>query len=232
MKQLHARLRALAHQYHKPEFVENDPVQFPHGYCKQQDIEISGLLTAYISFGRRVMIIDSATRLDAMMGHRPHAYVLSEAWRADFNDSRRTFYRTLNNGDMARMFEFLYGVYRDFQTMEEWILNEKRGLPIDTLLYGLGLKRSSAQKKLNMFLRWMVRKNSPVDLGCWSGVDPCELIIPLDTHVHQMALELGITKSKTASFKTAEEITEFFKVIFPDDPCLGDFALFGMGVNR
>ena len=83
-----------------------------------------------------------------------------------------------------------------------------------------------------MFMRWMVRNDGIVDLGLWKTVNSKDLIIPLDTHVHSMALELGITKRKTTDFKTAMEITDYFKTIWPFDPCLGDFALFGYGVNN
>lgn len=232
MNELHAYLIQLADKYHQPEFISDDPVQFPCRYSMQQDIEVSGLLTAYISFGRRKMIIDAAERLDQIMGRQPYQYVLSGKWKEDFKEGEKTYYRTLKNRDIAAMFYFFEEVYSRCNTLEEWIIEEDKGLPIETLLYGLGFGKSSAQKKLNMFMRWMIRKDSPVDIGCWQKLHPRDLIIPLDTHVHQMALELGITKSKTGSFKTAIEITDFFREIFPDDPCLGDFALFGFGVNR
>ena len=92
------------------------------------------------------------------------------------------------------------------------------------------LKNNSSCKRLNMFLRWMCRKNSPVDFGIWD-YDPKNLIIPLDVHVMQAAQKLGLTKAKTPSFKTAIEITEEMKEAFPNDPCRGDFALFGYGLN-
>ena len=232
MDHLHTHLINLAHQYHQSDFIESDPIQFPRRFTQLQDIEISGLLTAYISFGRRKMIIDAAERLHTLMDHAPYKYVLSEKWKDDFKNGDKTFYRTLANKDIASMFYFLHTVYTLHDSMQSWMIAENKGLPIETLLFGLGLSKTSAQKKLNMFMRWMIRRNSPVDIGCWTELDPRDLIIPLDTHVHQMALELGITQSKTASFKTATEITNYFKAIFPDDPCLGDFALFGFGVNR
>lgn len=232
MDDLQQQLIFFAHKYHQPEFIKDDPIQFPRQFTKQQDIEISGLLTAYISFGRRAMIIKSAKRLHELMSDSPHNYVLSEKWKNDFKEEKVSFYRTLSNRDMYTMLSFLAAVYNNYSTMEEWIIATNQGLPIQTLLHGLGLKKSSAQKKLNMFLRWMIRKDSPVDIGCWKNIDAKDLIIPLDTHVHQMALTFGITGSKAASFKTAVEITDYFKEIFPEDPCLGDFALFGMGVNR
>lgn len=232
MDNLQQQLIFFAHKYHQAEFIKDDPIQFPCQFTKQQDIEISGLLTAYISFGRRAMIIKAATRLHELMAYSPYEYVLSEKWRIDFMGDKTSFYRTLSNKDIISMMSFLFSIYKNHKTMEDWMIDNNQGLPIETLLYGLGLKKGSAQKKLNMFLRWMIRKDSPVDIGCWKKIAASELIIPLDTHVHQMALEFGITTCKTASFKTAVEITEYFKRIFPEDPCLGDFALFGMGVNR
>ena len=95
------------------------------------------------------------------------------------------------------------------------------------------LTGTSACKRLAMFLRWMVRKDGIVDFGIWgTSIRPHELIIPLDTHVHQISLELGLTNQKNATLKTAVEITEALKEVFPDDPCLGDFALFGYDINR
>ncbi len=232
MTKLQNHLINLANQYHQYDFIEKDPIQFPHMYTLLQDIEISGLLTAYLSFGRRSMIIDAAHRLNNLMNHQPYIYVTSQQWHKDFSDTDKTFYRTLSNGALADMFSFLYTVYQKHDSLEDWILLQNKSLPIDALLEGLGFSNKSAQKKMNMYMRWMVRKNSPVDIGCWKKINPCDLIIPLDTHVHQMALELGITQSRTASFKTALEITNYFKTIFPEDPCLGDFALFGFGVNR
>ena len=232
MNKLQNHLIELANCYHQPSFIGDDPIQFPCSYNRLQDIEVSGLLTAYISFGRRKMIIDAATRLHGIMEGKPYEYVVSCRWIEDFKEGDKTFYRTLANKDIAGMFYFLHSIYAKHESLEEWIVTENKGLPIETLLDGLGLAKTSAQKKLNMFMRWMIRKDSPVDIGCWKKLHPRDLVIPLDTHVHQMALELGITKSKTASFKTAMEITNYFKSIFPEDPCLGDFALFGFGVNR
>ena len=103
MNQLQKQLIALAHQYHQPVFIESDPIQFPCSYTKLQDIEVSGLLTAYISFGRRKMIIDAAQRLDTMMSRQPHAYVISGQWKEDFKEGDKTFYRTLANKDIASM---------------------------------------------------------------------------------------------------------------------------------
>ena len=232
MNKLQNHLVELANRYHQPSFIGDDPIQFPCSYNRLQDIEVSGLLTAYISFGRRKMIIDAASRLHGIMDGKPYEYVVSCRWKEDFKEGDKTFYRTLANKDIAGMFYFLHSIYAKHESLEEWIVTENKGLPIETLLDGLGLAKTSAQKKLNMFMRWMIRKDSPVDIGCWKKLHPRDLVIPLDTHVHQMALELGITKSKTASFKTAMEITNYFKSIFPEDPCLGDFALFGFGVNR
>ena len=92
------------------------------------------------------------------------------------------------------------------------------------------LKGNSACKRLVMFLRWMVRRDSAVDFGIWKSIDPVDLLIPLDTHVYQQAVRLNITERKSADMRAAIEITEFFKDIYPDDPSKGDFALFGYGV--
>ena len=153
--------------YHRADFIQSDPVQFPHRYTLKQDIEVSGLLTAIMSFGNRKQILKKADELHGLMGDSPYQYVLSK----------------------------------------------------------------SPQKKLNMFLRWMIRRDSAVDLGIWESFDRRDLIVPLDTHVCRVAHYFKLTDAETFSLKNARQITAALAEVFPDDPCLGDFALFGLGVN-
>ena len=158
--------------YESPEFVQNDPVQFPRKYSGVQ-AEISGFITSWISFGNRNAIIKTAEQLDQEFCGNPYQW----AMRGEYS-------------------------------------------------------KGSACKRICMFLRWMVRRNSPVDMGLWMKLDPKCLIIPLDTHVHRIAVKWWFTSRKHADMKAAVEITQFFKLMFPDDPVKGDFLLFGYGIEH
>ena len=185
-------LKEWAATYHCSSFIPDDPVQFPHRYTEQRNIEISGLLTAVLSFGNRKMILRKADELDVIMGHSPLEYILSGKWRDDFRaddkssffraDDKSSFYRMVSHSDFRFYFEKLYSVYSEGKTLEDRLL-EYAGTPMQKLCAFLQVSDRSPQKKLNMFLRWMVRQDSPVDFGVWKRMSAADLIIPLDTHV-------------------------------------------------
>lgn len=226
------KLKEWAVAYHCADFILNDPVQFPHRYSLKQDIEISGLLTAVMSFGNRKQILKKAEELHVLMGVSPYQYVLSCCWQHDFpTDDKRSFYRMLSYADFNSYFRRLHAAYTDFGSLEEAI-RIYPGLPMEKLCAFLGVSARSPQKKLNMFLRWMIRQGPEVDFGLWDSFDCRELIIPLDTHVCRIARVLGLTETDTFSLKNARRITDALAEVFPDDPCFGDFALFGYGVNH
>lgn len=232
IEQRNRQLREWACNYHSASFIESDPVQFPHRYVLKQDIEISGLLTAILSFGNRRQILKKADQLDEMMGHAPLRYVLSECWKEDFREGDRcSFYRMLSYAEFRIYFEKLYSVYVSGRSLED-VLLEYDGTPMQRLCAFLGVTDRSPQKKLNMFLRWMIRTGSEVDFGIWKKMSPADLLIPLDTHVCRMAYRLGLTDRQTFSLGNARRITGALEEIFPGDPCLGDFALFGYGVSH
>lgn len=225
-------LKRYASQYHNKDFISSDPVQFPHHYHLKADIEISGFLTAFLSFGARPQILKAAERLDAMMNRKPLQYVLSEKWKTDFC-GEESFYRTVSKNRMAQIFYWLHTIYGKHDSMESALLCEvAEGTPIQRLCRLFGVSDKAPQKKLNMFLRWMIRRDSEVDFGIWTRFSPCELIIPLDTHVSEMAFRLELTKSKSYTLNNARAITRALAEVFPEDPCLGDFALFGYGINE
>lgn len=224
-------LRRYAIRYHNADFISSDPVQFPHRYHAKADIEISGFLTAFLSFGARPQILKAAERLDILMGRSPLQYVLSEEWKRDFR-GEESFYRTVSKNRMGQMFYWLYTIYSKYTNMEDALLHEVQGTPMQRLCRLLGVSDKAPQKKLNMFLRWMIRRDSEVDFGIWAHFSPCELIIPLDTHVSDMAFRLELTQSRSYTLNNAKAITRALAEVFPEDPCLGDFALFGYGINR
>lgn len=226
------KLRQWAQRYHSRSFIATDPVQFPHRYSRKQDIETSGLLTAILSFGSRKQILKKADELDALMQHCPHEYILSGQWQTDFPANRQdSFYRMLSYSAFRFYFERLHTAYTRYDSLEE-ALADYSGTPMERLCTFLDVSPQSPQKKLNMFLRWMIRTGSEVDFGIWTTFSPAELLIPLDTHVCRMAYELGLIEKPTFSLRNAQRITQVLAEAFPGDPCLGDFALFGFGINR
>ncbi len=245
--ELRDKIIEWAKSYNTKEFIPNDPVQFPHRFEKKQDIEISGFLTAWISYGKRSLILKKANELHQLMNNQPYSFILHgpESFqeikeKANLQGSRNTFYRFYTYQDLLSLCERLNQIYSQYESLEEALINTPIGEklhPIQRIQFlfkdikGIPtIKGTSACKRLAMFLRWMVRQDGIVDFGIWKDLmKPSELIIPLDTHVHHVSETIGLIPHKTASWKTAVEITEALKEIFPDDPCLGDFALFGYG---
>lgn len=227
------RLLEWARIYETPDFIGQDPIQFPHRFTRKADIEISGFLTAWISFGNRKMICKKAEELHQIMQKQPLAYVLSRDWEVDFpaKDSN-SFYRTCSNSQMNHLFALLYCTYTQKESLESLLLDGYSGSPRERLCQWLGVSAKSPQKKMNMFLRWMIRSHSKVDFGLWKGFHPRELLIPLDTHVNRVAYELQIVEKQAFSLNQAFRITRELEQVFPGDPCKGDFALFGYGIEH
>lgn len=241
MTPLQKHLAELARHYNTKDFIAHDPVQFPHRYTNKKDVEVSAFLTAWISWGNRKQIIKTAEKMDGnIFGGQPYAYVMSRKWEV-FADDDKCFYRMVKYRDFYRLMHRLCAVYEKFGDLEECVLYQMKGglNPAEALsrqfegVAGIAdARKGSACKRLWFFLRWMVRRDGIVDLGVWQQIPLTALLIPLDTHVHQEALLMGITTRRSADRRTAEEITDYFRNIFPDDPALGDFALFGYGVEK
>ena len=228
----------LAERYETKEFIKDDPIQFPHEVAKRggskRDIEISAILSSWLAYGRRPQFCLALQALHELMDHKPYEYLNSQKWKV-FKDHHDTMYRFYTYHDFYTLMERLEILYsHDAFSFEDKL---SKYHPISYLIAcfhdikGFPKSNFSACKRLNMLLRWMARKNSPVDLGLWD-IKPSKLIIPVDTHVHRMALELGLTKRKQADMKTALEITDAMREIWPEDPAKGDFALFGYGINH
>ena len=170
-EEIKRQLWEWAAAYHCAGFIQNDPVQFPHRYERKQDIEISGLLTAIMSFGNRKQILKKADELHRLMGVSPHQYVLSCRWKNDFPATdRSSFYRMLSYADFHSYFRRLHAAYSAFDSLED-ALCTYAGNPMERLCAFLEVSAKSPQKKLNMFLRWMIRKGPEVDFGIWERFD-------------------------------------------------------------
>lgn len=247
---LNENLKRWAEQYETADFINADPVQIPHRYDSRVNIEISAFVTAWIAWGNRKQIIKKADFIDReIFKGEPYHYIVGNTvergnrpeWE-QYKGSTDCLYRTFTFGDFHDLCARLYDVYTSAENMEAAIkkaheTNGETALATLQSLFGSvngipDFETQSACKRLCLFLRWMCRKDSPVDFGLWDVCDPRNLIIPLDTHVHKQAIRLGLTKRRTPDLCTAIEITDRFAEIFPDDPTKGDFALFGYGVNN
>ncbi|HZK02782.1 MAG TPA: TIGR02757 family protein [Bacteroidaceae bacterium] len=236
-----------ANRFESPNFVLSDPIQFPRRYVDRRDIEISAFISSWISYGSRKVFLKILHHLHDIMDSRggPYNFIMSYNIAKTDNDlffcnPDDCLYRFYKWSDFIVLTEALNTLYSQNESMEQLFSNKKTLLEnVDTLcskftgVKGIPIYGSrSANKRLHMFLRWMIRKNSPVDIGIWNRLKQSELIIPLDTHVFKTALKYGLTYSKTANFKAAADITMAMAHIWPEDPVKGDFALYGLGITE
>jgi uncharacterized protein (TIGR02757 family) len=237
--------------YNHTSFIETDPISIPHLFTKKQDIEISALFAAVFAWGNRTTIINKTKELLQMMDMAPHEFILG---LKDNSIEHLTGFkhRTFKDDDLFFFLEFLHAHYSKNESLEtafsQWIL------PKDTSIENglIGFKKyffenehlrrtekhissplnKSTCKRLNMFLRWMVRKdNTGVDFGIWENIKPSQLIIPIDVHVARVAKHYGILEREQIDWHAATELTEYLKLLDVEDPVKYDFALFGLGVN-
>ena len=220
-------LRSWAEKYNDPAYFQTDPIAFPREILSRglslKDVEIAAVLASHLAWGRREMIVRDTTRLMDFIEWRPLDYVMAGDWRSD----ETSLHRTIKWSEIAAICARLKDFYAAHDTLE--------GLSADELRVGiLGSKMDlhSPNKKINMMRRWMVRRDGKVDLGLWRATPLTDLLVPLDVHVYTQAVALGLTARRPKDRKTAEEITAAFREIWPEDPLLGDFALFGYGVTQ
>ncbi|MCD7937521.1 MAG: TIGR02757 family protein [Tannerellaceae bacterium] len=221
----------LADLYEVEGFIQTDPVQFPHRYRTKQDIEISGFISAWLAYGSRKVFIPVLDKIHRHMDPSPLEFIQNREFTS-LCENRTTMYRFCKWHDLYEVCSVLYTIYTTYPSMEEWILASGEE-PVHLLQKQFGhipqipvFNGASACKKLHMFLRWMVRRDSAVDLGIWKQFDPGELSVPVDTHVLKQAQLWKITSRKQADRETVEEITAFARRIFPDDPARLDFVLY------
>ncbi len=231
MKNTKEIISRLAAEYNSEEYFRNDPIAFPkhfaklwrEGKCRLEDVEIAGVIAAHLAWGRRDMIVRDCNRAFDQMGWDPYKYVMEGVYR----DDDTSLHRTIKWSEFAAICKRLKEFYSSNNSMEQLTAEQIR-----TRIYGQKPNPKAANKKIHMLRRWMVRNDGIVDLGIWQNTSPANLVIPLDVHVHRSAVNMGITTRKVADIKTAAEITEYLKGIFPDDPCKADFALFAYAATQ
>ena len=216
-----------AEKYNDPVYFDEDPIAFPRRFARDgaslKDIEIASVFAAHFAWGRRAMIVRDCERLFDHMEWRPLDYVMSGDWR----DDPVSIHRTVKWSDTAAICQRL----KDFYTLED-SLETLSAKQIREVVFGQKPDAKAPDKKINMMRRWLVRDDGKVDLGLWKHTSPSELLIPLDVHVYDQAVALGLTSRRSKDLATALQITDAFREIFPSDPAKGDFALFGYGVNN
>ena len=248
-KELKDFLEEKTFKYNSPSFIESDPISIPHRFSKKEDIEISGFLSAVIAWGNRKAIIVSANRMMQLMDNAPHEFIVHHT-AADLKHFKKFVHRTFNGGDAVYFIRSLKNIYKNHGGMETVFKNHFSSSHPDissslsgfkTAFYRLPkartqkhlpdpLKNSSA-KRMNMFLRWMVRNDKHgVDFGLWDFAMPSQLSIPLDVHTGNVARKLGLLKRKQSDWKAVTELTTRLRTFDPNDPVKYDFALFGLGV--
>ena len=237
--------------YNRPNFIENDPVSIPHLFTKKQDIEIAGFFAATLAWGQRKTIINKCRELMGLMDNDPHTFILHHKEK-DLKRFLSFKHRTFNATDALYYIEFLKWFYSKHQSLEEGFKMSaadetiERGLihfhqlffsledhPERTRKHLATPERKSTCKRINMYLRWMVRQDSNgVDFGIWQSIKPSQLVCPCDVHVDRVARKLKLIKRKQTDWQTALELTANLRKLDPADPVKYDFALFGLGIDE
>lgn len=238
-------------EYNTPAFIAPDPISIPHRFSKKQDIEISALFAALFAWGNRTIIINKTTELMKLMDDAPYEFCM----RHQDQDLRRLTgfkHRTFNATDLLYFVQFLHHHYRQHASLEaaftrgmnpgdaniEGALNgfytyffSFPDAPARTAKHVAAPFKGSTCKRLNMYLRWMVRRDHQgVDFGLWQQISPAQLVCPIDVHVARVAKRFGLLQRKQTDWLAGIELTEHLKRFDPTDPAKYDFALFGLGV--
>ncbi|MFV0566424.1 MAG: TIGR02757 family protein [Flavobacteriaceae bacterium] len=244
--QLKDFLDAKVVQYNNPRFIESDPIQIPHQFSLKEDVEISGFLVSTIAWGNRKMIINNGRKMMALMDHSPFDFVINHT-TADLENLNGFVHRTFNEVDFKFFVKSLKNIYQNHGGLEAAFSIESPSLQhnisiFKQLFFEIEHEhrthkhvsdplKGSAAKRINMFLRWMVRPNTTgVDFGIWNTISPSALSCPLDVHSGNVARKLGLLERKQNDAKALAELDANLRKLDAKDPVKYDFALFGLGV--
>jgi len=237
--------------YNRTSFIENDPIVIPHFFDKKEDIEIAGFLTATFAWGQRSTIINNAKKLMKWMDYSPYDFILNTPVEKLAMSLQNFKHRTFNGTDCVYFIKSLQNIYKNHGGLEavfnkftndndKNLRNSITGFrsiffelpyPARTLKHVSNPVANSAAKRINMFLRWMVRKdNRGVDFGIWDSIKTSQLCCPLDIHTGTVARKLGVLQRRQNDWKAVTELTGKLREFDPVDPVKYDFALFGLGV--
>jgi uncharacterized protein (TIGR02757 family) len=255
-KRLRNFLEKKVAEYNSRAFIEADPISVPHRFSKKQDVEIAGFFTAVFSWGNRTTIIQKSNELMSFMDYAPHDFIRNHH-SIDLKPLLNFRHRTFNTTDLLYFLHYLQYHYLQSDSLEtafmpvgnklngqeEFVKNALSAFytrffsledaPRRTQKHIASPDKNSACKRLNMYLRWMVRKdNSGVDFGIWENISAADLICPLDLHVARVARGFGLIRRKQNDWETAMELTHALRGMDKNDPVKFDFALFGLGVSE
>lgn len=245
-KEIQILLDRKAAEYNRPSFIPYDPISVPRLFTKQQDIEIAGFFAAVFAWGNRTTIIRKSKELMQLMDNAPYEFCLHHN-TGGLKRLTGFIHRTFNATDLLYFIEFFKFHYRHHDSLETAFT--MHGQPVEKMLTGFHRyffsldnvpartrkhiatpEHGSTCKRLNMFLRWMVRRDDKgVDFGCWKNISPAQLVCPIDLHVARVARRLGILKRKQTDWPAAIELTDYLRTLDSADPVRYDFALFGLG---
>jgi uncharacterized protein (TIGR02757 family) len=246
-KNIKAFLDKKVDQYNQPSFIKDDPVSIPHSFTKKQDIEIAGFFAAVFAWGNRTTIIRKSAELMQLMNKQPYEFCLHHS-PADLKRLLAFKHRTFNTTDLLYFIEFFKYYYSKHKSLEKAFT--MHGSSVEEMLTGFhhyffsledipartkkhisSPEKGSTCKRLNMYLRWMVRQdNKGVDFGIWENISPSQLICPIDLHVGRVARKFGLLQRKQTDWMAAVELTDRLKEFDRNDPAKYDFALFALGV--
>ena len=248
LAQLRTLLDARAAHYNQPGFLAKDPVSIPHRFTQRPDVEISGLFAALLAWGQRPTILKKTNELLARMDNAPYQFI-TQHQDEDLKKLLGFCHRTFCDTDLLYFVHWLRWFYGEHASLEDAFLHgatmRERLINFHNLFFSLPdapartrkhvatPARNSACKRLNMYLRWLVRRDqNGVDFGLWTRISPRELICPIDVHVERQARLLGLLKRDKVDWQAAEELTANLRLLDPSDPVKYDFALFGEGVGE
>ena len=243
-------LDALVSKYETTDFIKDDPIQFIHRFKSKEDIELAGFIASLFAYGNRKLFISKLEDIFARSGNNLSEYIKN----GDFDNLKGIEYRFSKDYDIIPMFEILHKLYNESKGLEElfkYSFVEDRGDDYDHFLKGVtdyfyarapknaghgffhmipNPQKGGAMKRMNMFLRWMVRK-SPVDVGIWKFMKPKDLYIPLDVHVSRLSRNMGLLTRKSNDYRALRELMINLRKFSKDDPVKYDFAMFAFGVE-
>lgn len=238
--------------YNQPSFIKGDPICIPHRFSKRQDIEIASLFAAVLAWGNRTSIINSANKIMQWMDDAPHDFVLHHQ-DTDLKKMLGFAHRTFNATDLLYFIHWLQHHYSQHNSLEDAFVPTPRYKhdtveqalihfhnyffsiehPERTRKHIATPARKSACKRINMYLRWMVRADKHgVDFGIWKKIRPHQLVCPLDVHVGRVAFRLGLIRNEKSDWQNALSLTQSLRMLNPEDPAVYDYALFGLGAEE
>ena len=226
----------IADKVEQPSFIKDSAVKFPRRYNDKRNIEVSGIFASWLAYGNRKKYNKVVERLLMLMDNKPYEYVMSDKWNV-YKDDYTCLYQSTMWHNFAMLCNRLQTIYHNHEDLEKAVIKNYKDKKFDyyyqslcDLLFGetliQGAESTSSCSRVNTFMRWMVRKNSPIDIGIWNNIDPCELMVTCNDETLPVAKKLGIISKMEESKKNMIKMNDFSKNIFNDDPSRIDYVFY------